>query len=301
MYDIIIVGSGPAGLAAAVYAARACFSVLLLEKQPMGGGQILNTAEVDNYPALPGIGGFELGQKFVEHAKNLGIRQVTEEAVRIECSGKIKKVVTQTGEYEAKTLIYAVGAGYKKLGVPGEDEFLGSGVSYCATCDGAFFRGKTVAVVGGGDVALEDALVLAKGCDKVYLIHRRNAFRGAKALQERVRATKNIELVLESEVKEIKGNGKVEEIAVFCREKGGRITFFVDGIFLAVGIVPHSALLKGQVATDADGYIVAGENCRTSVEGVYAVGDVRTKPLRQIVTAAADGANAVSDIEKYLE
>lgn len=300
MYDVIIIGGGPAGLTAAIYAARACLDTLLIEKQPIGGGQILNSTEVDNYPGIPGVGGFELGEKFAEHAKSLGIRHAAEEVVRIDCQGKIKKAVTDKSEYEAKTLIYAAGTRHRKLEVPGEEKFAGMGVSYCATCDGAFFRGKTVAVVGGGDVALEDALFLAKGCKKVYLIHRRDTFRGAKVLQNRVRETENIELVLNTVVEEICGDGQVQEISVFCKNTEKREKLAVDGVFAAVGIVPYSELLKGQAEVDESGFIAAGEDCRTNIEGVYAAGDVRTKKLRQVVTAAADGANAVFDIEKML-
>lgn len=300
MYDVIIIGGGPAGMTAAIYAARACLNALLIEKQPMGGGQILNTEEVDNYPGLPGIGGFELGQKFMEHAKLLGIRQTTEEVIRIDCQKDIKKVMTANGAYEAKNLIYAAGAGYRKLLVPGEEAFGGMGVSYCATCDGAFFRGKTVAVVGGGDVALEDALYLAKMCRKVYLIHRRDAFRGAKTLQNRVEEAENIELVMEAVVEEIEGEGSVSGVVISRKGKAEKERLFTDGVFIAVGSVPNSGLLKGQVKMDGSGYLIAGENCRTNLSGVYAVGDVRAKALRQVVTAAADGANAVADLAAAL-
>lgn len=296
MYDVIIVGGGPAGLSAAVYAARACLHTLLLEKQPVGGGQILNTAEVDNYLGIPGVNGFELGQKFTEHAARLGIRPVIEEVVRIDCRGAVKKVVTAKQEYEAKNIIYAAGAGHRKLGIPGEEAFAGSGVSYCATCDGAFFRNRTVAVIGGGDAALEDALFLAKGCKKVYLIHRRDAFRGAKSLVERVKETEKIEIVLETEPKEIRGEGVVQELVCLDKKTGRQKTLAADGVFVAVGMAPYTELLAGQVELDADGYIVAGESCQTSAEGVFAVGDVRTKPLRQVVTAVSDGASAVAGI-----
>mgnify|MGYP001038727911 FL=1 len=301
MFDVIIIGGGPAGLSAAIYAARACMDTLLIEKQPVGGGQILNSTEVDNYPGIPGVGGFELGQKFMNHAKGLGIRQVSEEVIEIKCRGDVKKVVTDKQEYEAKALIYAAGAGHKKLGAPGEEKFAGMGVSYCATCDGAFFRGKTVAVAGGGDVALEDALFLAKVCSKVYLIHRRDAFRGAKALQKRVKENENIELVMDTVIEEICGDSQVREILVYHKKEEKTEKLAVDGVFIAVGIVPYTDLLQGQVKLADDGFVVAGENCRTSEEGVYAAGDVRAKAFRQVVTAAADGANAVADIEKIME
>ncbi len=300
MHDVMIIGSGPAGLSAAVYAARAQLDVLLLESQPMGGGQILNTYEVDNYLGLPGISGFELSQKFMEHIKKFGIEPVTEEALRVECQGAVKKAVTAKQEYEARTLIYAAGSVHRPLGVPGETEFAGKGVSYCAACDGAFFKDKTVAVVGGGDVALEDALLLARICKKVYLIHRRDAFRGAKLLAHRVKETGNIELVLEAKVEEILGDGVVSGVRVFHKKKGETETLAVDGVFAAVGTLPRTELLSGQVEMDGDGYIIAGESCRTSADGVYAAGDVRAKAFRQVITAACDGANAVMDIERRL-
>ena len=298
MYDVMIIGGGPAGMTAAIYAARACLDTILIEKQPMGGGQVLTTAEVDNYPGIPMISGFELGQKFSEHVSKLGILQVTADVVSIDCTGPVKKAVTDQKVYEARCLIYAAGASHRMLGVPGEEEFRGRGVSYCATCDGAFFKGKTVAVVGGGDTALEDALFLANACKKVYLIHRRNTFRGARSLQKRIEAVENIEKVLESELEEIKGDDVVNEIVLFCDQTKERTSIAVDGVFLAVGITPQTKLLKGQVSLDENGYVIAGENCLTNVAGVYAVGDVRVKPLRQILTAAADGANAVADFLK---
>lgn len=298
MYDVIIIGSGPAGMTAAIYAARACLDTLLLERQPMGGGQMLNTAEVDNYPAVSDIGGFELGQKFMEHVEKLGIRQVMEDVKSVECTGEVKKVVTDKGTYEAVNLIYAAGASHRTLGVEGEEKFRGRGVSYCATCDGAFFRGKAVAVIGGGDTALEDALFLSKGCEKVYLVHRRDTFRGAKTLQNRVMETGNIEIVLEAEVEKIIGGETVEAVEVLLKAKGEKKSLAVEGVFLAVGIMPQVELLKGQVEFDENGYVLAGEDCRTSAAGVYAAGDVRSKKLRQIITAAADGANAVADIVK---
>lgn len=298
MYDVIIIGGGPAGMTAAIYAARACLNTLLIEKQPIGGGQVLNTAEVDNYPGIPMVSGFELGQKFSEHVRQLGIVQVTADVTSIDCMGAVKKVTAQQEVYEAAHLIYAAGASYKKLGVAGEEEFRGRGVSYCATCDGAFFKGKTTAVVGGGDTALEDALFLANVCKKVYLVHRRDSFRGAKTLQNRVAAAENIELVLESEVEEIKGSDTVKEIVLFHKPKNEKSRLAVDGVFLAVGMIPQTKLLEGQVALDENGYVLAGENCLTNIAGVYAAGDVRVKPLRQILTAASDGANAVNDIVK---
>ena len=298
-YDIIILGSGPAGLSAAIYAQRARLSTLLIEEKPLSGGQILDTYEVDNYPGLPGITGFEMGQKFRAHADRLGAEVVNAQVLSVRLDGEKKIVTTQKGVYEAKTLIIATGAKHRRLGIPGEDKLVGMGVSYCATCDGAFFKGKTVAVVGGGDVALEDALFLARGSEKVYLVHRRGQFRGAKILQEKVKEASNIEPVLDSVVTEIKGEGQVSSILLNSKNGESR-ELEVQGVFIAVGIEPNSSAVKDLVAQDAGGYIVAGEDTKTSVEGVFAAGDVRTKQLRQVLTAAADGANAVTSAEKYI-
>ena len=300
MYDVMIIGSGPAGMSAAIYAARACLKTLLLEQQPVGGGQMINAQEVENYPGIAEAGGFELGQKFQEHAEALGVRPVTEEVLQLDCQGKIKRAVTAKGEYEAKVLIYAAGAGSRKLGVPGEEIFTGRGVSYCAACDGAFFRNKTVVVAGGGDTALSDALLLSKGCKKVYLVHRRDTFRAAKTLQKKAAETENIEMVLESAVCEIHGDDAVQKITVSHVKTGEKRELAAEGIFVAIGTEPHTRLLMGQVDLDENGYVIAGEDCRTSADGVFAAGDVRTKPLRQIVTAAADGANAIASAEHYL-
>lgn len=300
VYDTVIIGSGPAGLAAAIYGQRARLDVVMIEKQPMSGGQILNTYDVDNYPGLPGIGGFDLGTKFRAHADALGAKIVTESVTAVDLSGKIKKITTDRENYETKTVIIATGAGYRKLSVPGEDTLCGMGVSYCATCDGAFFRGKETAVIGGGDVALEDALFLARGCTRVYLIHRRDEFRGAKTLQEKVFQTDNIEVIWDTEVKSINGAQQVESIAIFNKKKQEQTELSVSGVFIAVGILPNTSLFEKQVAMDEAGYIKAGEDCATECAGVFAAGDVRTKQLRQVITAAADGANAITSVEKFL-
>ena len=298
--EVIILGSGPAGLSAAIYAQRARLNTLIIEEKPLSGGQILDTYEVDNYPGLPGVTGFEMGQKFRTHADSLGAKVVNAQVLEVRLDGDKKVVSTKEGDYEAKSLVIATGAKHRRLGVPGEEELTGMGVSYCATCDGAFFRGKEVAVVGGGDVALEDALFLARGCAKVYLIHRRDEFRGARILQEKVKGTENIELVLGSTVTAIEGDGQVSSILVHNKENGTQKELKVQGVFIAVGIEPNSSAVKDLVAQDADGYIMAGEDTKTNVEGVFAAGDVRTKQLRQVVTAAADGANAITSAEKYI-
>ena len=300
IYDMIIIGSGPAGLAAAVYGQRAKLDLIVIEKQMISGGQIINTLEVDNYPGLPGIGGFELGQKFREHAEKLGTAFVTDEVkeVRINEDGT-RTVVGAEGDYTAKTVVIASGAEHSLLGVPGEKELTGSGVSYCATCDGNFYRNKVTAVVGGGDVALGDALYLARLCRKVYLIHRRDIFRGAKVLEDKVRAAENIELVLDSTVEEIRGEGQLKSILVKNKKSGAETELAIDGLFIAVGIVPESKSFPF-LKTDERGYVLADEPCETNVPGVYAAGDVRKKQLRQVITAVADGANAVESAVRYL-
>lgn len=300
MYDMIIVGSGPAGLAAAIYGQRAKLSVLVIEKQPMSGGQIINTPDVDNYPGMPGVGGFELASKFRAHADAMGAEVVTGEVTSLELSGKGKKVITDAATYEGKTVVIATGATHRKLGVPGEERLVGAGVSYCATCDGAFFRGKEVAVIGGGDVALEDALFLARISSKVYLIHRRDEFRGAKSLQEKVFQTENIEVVWDTVVEAIEGEGAVEGLVLQQTKTGAKRSLPVQGVFVAVGIQPNSELFRGLVDMDEGGYIRAGEDGVTGTPGVFVAGDVRTKMLRQVITAASDGANAVTSVEHYL-
>ncbi len=300
MYDVIIIGSGPAGLAAAIYGQRAGLSLLVMEKQPMSGGQIINTYDVDNYPGLQGIGGFDLAMKFREHADALGASFVTEEVRTVETSGDVRYVVTDQNRYETKTVVLATGAVHRKLGVPGEDALSGMGVSYCATCDGAFFRGKDVAVIGGGDVALEDALFLSRTSSKVWLIHRRDEFRGAKILQDRVRETENIEILWDTTVEEIGGESQVESLLLKNKKTGAETPLSVQGVFIAVGILPDSALLEGIAKLDEGGYVCAGEDGCTSCPGIFAAGDVRTKQLRQIVTAASDGANAITSVQSYL-
>ena len=301
MYDIIIIGSGPAGLSAAIYAQRACLDTIVIEKNGISGGQVLNTWEVDNYPGFPGVTGFELSRQFREHANKLGARVVQDEVVQVELSGNVKKVVCEEETYEARCVILASGAHHWTLEVPGEEELRGAGVSYCATCDGAFFRGRTVAVVGGGDAALEDAIFLARMCEKVYIVHRRDKLRGAKRLQERLQALENIEFVWNSETVAIEGKAQVEALRLRQTKTGEEKRLDVDGVFIAVGIAPESELYAGQLELDEQGYIRADESGQTSVPGVFAAGDVRTKALRQILTAASDGANCVASAERYLQ
>lgn len=300
MYDLIIIGSGPAGLSAAVYGKRAGFNLVVLEKNPMSGGQVLNTYEVDNYLGLPGADGFDMGMKFREHADKMGVEFQEAAALAIEDRGGSKVVRTSEGELEARAVILATGAAHASLSVEGEEKFSGKGVSYCATCDGAFFRGKAVAVVGGGDVALEDAIYLSRLCEKVYLIHRRDELRGAYVLQEELKSKPNVEFLYSHVVEEVTGTDSVDGVRIQdLKTKESRI-LPVDGVFVAVGIHPSTELVRDMVDCDEGGYILAGEDCATSVPGIFAAGDVRKKPLRQIATAVADGANAAVSVENYL-
>ncbi len=298
-YDLIIIGSGPAGLTAAIYAQRAMLDALVLERASASGGQVLTTYEVDNYPGLPGIGGYELGMKLREHADRLGARFEEDEVLQAEDCGAYKRITGRKGSYEARALILASGAVHQKLGIPGETELAGAGVSYCATCDGAFFRNRVTAVIGGGDVAVEDAIFLSRMCTRVYLIHRRDELRAAKSLQEKLRALDNVQILWDTVADEIQGEGSVNGLSLSNVKTGERTSLAVQGVFIAVGIKPESEAFEGLVETE-HGYIKAGEDGETSVPGVFAAGDVRTKRLRQIVTAAADGANAVSSAERYL-
>lgn len=297
IYDTIIVGSGAAGLSAAVYAARAELKFIVIEKIYMGTGQIAESERVDNYLGLFGENGFDLGEKFRAHAEALGTEFAEGDVTKIIPENGIYKVITDKAEYEAKTVIYAAGASHRKLGIKGEEELSGRGVSYCAVCDGAFYKGKTVAVIGGGDTALGEALYLSDIAEKVYLIHRRDEFRANKSLCSRVAAKENIETVMSAVPEEITGEKRVDGIVVSSHGDVKKLA--ADGIFVAVGTAPASSPLDGVVKMN-DGYIVAGEDCITSDNGIFAAGDVREKPLRQVITAAADGANSVYSAEKYL-
>ena len=300
MFDVIIVGSGPAGLSAAVYARRAGLSALVLEKNAMSGGQVLTTYEVDNYLGLPGIGGMELGTKFHEHAAGLGAEFTTGIVRAIEKTEAGFKIITTKKEWEAESVILAPGASHAMLNVPGEERLTGRGVSYCATCDGAFYRGKRVAVAGGGDVAVEDAIFLSRFVEKVILIHRRDTLRAAKSLQEQLFALPNVEILWDSVVTEIQGENRVEKITVRHLKQDSTEEISVDGIFIAVGIHPDTAFVEGLVPMDEQGYLIAGEDGVTQTPGIFAAGDARTKKLRQIITAVADGANAAISVQEYL-
>ncbi len=299
MYDVIILGSGPAGLSAAVYASRAGLSFAVVEKEYMGTGQISYTEQVDNYLGYCGIDGFSLGEKFREHAESLGTEFIEGEVSAISTADNVWKITLSDGNaFESKTVIYALGASPKKLGIPGENEFIGKGVSYCALCDGAFFSEKITAVIGGGDTALSDALYLSKLAKKVYLIHRRDKFRANASLVKKAEKTANIEFILEAIPSEIIGSDTVTGLKV--AKNGSEEIIDVDGIFAAIGATPNTSLLTGIAELDENGYVKASENCLTSADGLFVAGDVRTKEVRQVITAAADGANAVISAEKYL-
>jgi thioredoxin reductase (NADPH) len=321
MYDLIIIGSGPAGLAAAIYGIRGGLNLLVLESNALSGGQVLTTYEVDNYPGMPETDGYELGMMFRKHADKLGVQFKTAKVISIEydtksiantvsekkeineennnCKSKKILVHTKKESYETKSVILAMGASHAMLGIPGEAEFTGRGVSYCATCDGAFYRGKTAAVVGGGDVALEDAIYLSDLCEKVYLIHRRHEFRGAHILQKQLFQRKNIEILYGKTMEEICGQDTVDSVILKDINNGNVDRLDTDAVFVAVGIKPNSELINNQEILDENGYVKAGEDCITQLSGIFAAGDIRRKPLRQIVTAVADGANAANSAIAY--
>ena len=298
MADIIIVGAGPAGLSAAIYARRAGMDTVLYESE-MYGGQIINTPDVENYPVAAHISGFDFATRVYEQAKALGAEFRFEKAIELRDGGDLKTVVTPKGEYRARAVIIATGSKNRRLGVDGEDRLIGRGIAYCATCDGAFFRKKRVAVVGGGNTALEDALYMADIAEKVYLIHRRDAFRGEEATAERLRARDNVEFVLNSQVTGLNAEKRLQSIEVTDKQGSTRV-IEVSGLFVAVGRVPENQSFAGLVELDGAGYAVASENCRTKTAGVFVAGDNRVKEVRQLVTATADGAVAATEAVKYL-
>lgn len=302
VYDLLIIGSGPAGLGAAVYAVRAGLKAAVVDKSPVSGGQVLSTYEVDNYLGLPGLSGGELSERFREHADRLGVQFIIAEVQGIGSNEEQRTYTVRTdqADLEAGAVILATGASHSPLGVPGETELSGMGVSYCATCDGAFYRKRTVAVVGGGDVAVEDAVFLAGICSKVYLIHRRDQLRAADSLQKKLFSLANVEVLWDSEVKEILGRDMVEGIRVCNNKSGEENRLDVEGVFIAVGIVPDTGVFSGLVEMDDKGYVLADESCATSEKGIFAAGDIRKKAMRQIITAVADGANAVHSAQAYL-
>lgn len=300
IYDLAILGAGPAGICAAIYATRAKLNTIWLDKKFVQGGQIVDTYEVDNYPGLPGITGLDLGEAMAGHAEKLGMKPQREPVRSIETEHGIKVIRTKKNEYRARAVIIACGATHRHLGIPGEEELSGMGVSYCATCDAAFFQDRTVVVVGGGNVAVEDAILLSRTCKKVYLVHRRDELRAEKILQESLFACKNVELIWDSIPLSIEGTDKVEALKIRNKKTQEESFIETDGVFIAVGIVPGTEKFKDLVKLDEAGYIVAGEDGITSEPGIFAAGDIRTKNLRQVVTAVADGANAVASAQRYL-
>ena len=302
IYDVVIIGGGPGGYAAALYCVRAGLDTLVLEKLS-AGGQMATTTQVDNYPGFDeGIDGFELAEKMQRGAERFGAVTAYAEVTALDLKAVPKRITTSAGEVQGRAVILATGASPRMLGVPEEAAMRGRGVSYCAACDGMFFRGKTVAVAGGGNSAAEDALVLSKICKKVYLVHRRDTLRATKSYLGPLEKAENLEFVWNKQIDGLQAtDGQLTGISMTDRVTGERSTLPVDGLFVAVGRVPDTDLVRGQVDLDAEGYMIADETTRTSVPGVFAVGDARTKPMRQIITAAADGATASKFVEEYLQ
>ena len=294
--DLIICGGGAAGLTSAVYAARSGLDFVLIDISSSMGSQITQTSDVDNYTGFEKVNGMELVMKFYEHAKALNAPMINDEVQEITKENGIFTVKCAQGEYKSRTVIYCSGASHRELGVKGERELLGRGVGYCAVCDGFFYRNKTVVVVGGGNTAVTDALYLSKICKKVILVHRRDSLRAEKILVERLENAENVELMFNSEVAEILGEKGADGVLLKSGERRD-----CDGVFIAVGIVPRSDTVKNLAGLDDNGYIVADESGRTSLDGLFAAGDVRTKELRQIITACSDGANCVDSVNKFLD
>lgn len=300
MYDILIAGAGPAGLTAAIYATRAGLKAAAVERG-FAGGQMAISSSIENYPGYENdTPGATLANSMKLQAERLGAEIIGEGIVRMELDGTVKKLETSKNTYEAKAVILAMGAIPRRIGIDGETRLAGSGVSYCATCDGNFFKGRPVAVVGGGNTALGDALYLAKICSKVYVVHRRDAFRAQHALVEMARAVPGIEIVTPCVPRKITGEFAVDGLTVEHVETKKEQTLEVAGVFMAVGQIPKTDLIKDKIELDKGGYIVADEHCKTAIPGVFCAGDIRTKRLRQIVTAVADGAVAATMAEEYL-
>jgi len=298
--DIIIVGGGPAGLTAAIYAARAGLNIILIEKM-FSGGQIATTDSLENYPGFPTpINGVDFSMALDEQARNFGVEIINEEVVEYHLTGPIKKVTTTGGVYTGYTVVLCTGAQPRLIGVPGEDKYRGSGVSYCATCDGSFYRDKTVAVVGGGDTACEEAQYLSKICKKVYLVHRRDQLRAAHVIAQRVLTNPKIQILWDSVVDIIDGQGKVTDMQIRNKHTGETKKYDVDGVFVAIGVIPNTVNIKNNIKLNDSGYILTDTHMSTNVLGVFAAGDARNTPLRQVVTACADGAIAAESAREYL-
>lgn len=299
VYDMVIIGGGPAGYTAALYAARAGMEVVVLEKM-FAGGQMTETMKIENYPGFKEIAGFDLGMKMQEGAERFGVETKFAEVLEVDLAPEIKIIRTSGGEFHGKTVVIAMGAGHKTLGVEHEAELAGRGVAYCATCDGMFYRGKNVAIVGGGNTAVADALHLANIVDKVTLIHRRDTLKATKIYHDPLMQAENIDIMWDSQVEEFVFDQKLSAVKVKNLKTGEITELPVEGLFVSVGRTPATKLFEGQLELDEQGYIVADESTRTSIPGVFAVGDIRTKALRQVITAASDGAVATHYAEEYL-
>ena len=300
IYDVVIIGGGPSGYSAGLYAARAGLSTLLIEKMSPGG-QMALTGDIDNYPGFDeGIDGFTLGMKMQNGAEKFGAETVYAQVTSLDFDGKIKKIITDSGEYFAKTVVISTGANPRSLGISGEADFVGRGVHYCAHCDGRFYKGKTVAVVGGGNSAVQDAIYLANLCEKVYLIHRRDSLRATKIYRQQVEKPENIEILWNKTVSEFVVDTNVTGLVLSDTADGSDKKINCDGVFVSIGREPATDFLRGVVDLDDQGYVIADETTKTNVAGVFAAGDVRTKALRQVVTAAADGATSIHFVEEYL-
>ena len=300
IHDVIIIGGGPAGYTAALYAARAGLDTLLIEKFS-AGGQMTETAQIDNYPGFDeGVDGFTLGAKMKAGAERFGAVSEQAEVISAELTASPKRIVTDSGELFAKSVILATGATHKHLGVADEEKLIGRGVGYCAACDGMLYRGKTVAVVGGGNSAAADALLLSKICKKVYLIHRRDTMRAEKIYHAPLMSAQNVEFKWNSEVESLVYEKRLGAVVIKNKQSGESETLDIDGLFISIGRTPETKLFDGQIELDAGGYIIADETTKTNIDGVFAIGDVRTKPFRQIATAVADGAVAAHFAESYI-
>lgn len=299
-YDVLIIGGGPAGLSAGIYASRARLRTMLIEKG-MFGGLIANAELVENYPGFPeGISGFDIGERMYQQASRFGLETLSAEVTGADLLNETKAIRTTEGDFSARAVIIASGAERRRLGVPGEDIFINRGVSYCATCDGALFRDRTVAVVGGGDSAVEEAIFLTRFASKVFIIHRRNQLRASKTAQERALSHKKIDPVWNTVVEEIKGINKVSELIVRNVKTGEVSQIHAEGVFVYVGQIPNTGFLEGQIPLDREGYIITDDRMGTQIKGIYAAGDIRKNSSRQVITAAGDGATAAISAEKFL-
>ena len=299
MYDIIVIGAGPAGMTASIYARRALKKVLVLEAISYGG-QIINTLDIENYPVEAHISGFDFSTKLYNQAVDLGAEFIFEKCMKIDKKNSSFEVYTSNNKYQCKSIIIATGTENRKLGLDREHEYIGKGLSYCATCDGAFYKKRDVAVVGGGNTALEDALYLSNICNKVYLIHRRDEFRGDNSVVDKIKGKTNIDIIYNSNVTKIIGDERLNAIEISNLD-GSKKEINVSGLFVAIGKIPENDIFKDIIEIDENGYILASENCHTNIDGIFVAGDNRTKLLRQLVTATSDGAIAATEAIHYLE